>query len=194
MKASLATPFAAVLVAASLFAGQQARADTMFTLSNVQDVYGDSYTGSFDASGTSVYNVDITVTNPNYPESATFTDSSGDLFCALCNPTNQYDEFRFETTIPELANLSLYFDVADPLNLNGVNPLITDPENTNDFSDMDVDLLSGDSQDNPVTIGITQGALIAQTVPEPATFALFGFGLLCLGFAAARRSRASQRT
>lgn len=203
MRTPFRTPFAAVLLAAGLVAGQHAWADTTFTLDSVQDVAGNSYTGSFDFLSGHVYDVAITMTSPSVPgETVTFSGSPTDYFCTLCSPTNQYDEFGFSTTDTSQTAFNLYLDVADPLNLGGSNPLIPDTTQSDQYSDLvffpnsppaETSLQNNLQSEGPIVLGLTQGSLDASPVPEPATLALFAMGLVCLGFAVARRSRRTSR-
>jgi hypothetical protein len=155
--------------------GQTALADTSFTLDNVTDVNGGTYSGSFefDATTKAISNVDVTVDDSSLPDDPlAFTGSPVDIFCILCSPTSQYDEFRLNAMGLSDTLYTLYLDVADPLNLNGPNPLVPDSSSSNLYSDLDY---AGG------TVGLVSGSLDATTVPEPGTFALFAAALASLG-------------
>ena len=175
----------AVLFAAAAVIARPAAADviTTFTLDGVTMVDGGALTGNFqlDATTSTITGVDIALSGSSTYVSQTFTSTSAvPSYCTFCSPTSQYDEFRISDPT---SGIDIYFDVNDPLSLNGSNPLIPDPSNADQFSDVD-------GQNN--VVGIVAGALDATsaTVPEPTSAALLGAGLLLLG-GARRRSRRS---
>ena len=200
------TLLAAAIVAGGLLAGQQARAGVLFTLNNVKDAKGGTYTGSFEfnAATDTFSSVDITLTSSFLPEgSVSFTNASSydASFCTLCNPTRQYDEFSFGSNSTGGYAYALYFDIADPLSLTGANALVPDKHHSNYFSDLNYQYVGKNqhsdgnqySDEELKFVGLVKGSLDTSTVPEPTSMALFGIGLIGLAFAASRRSRKADR-
>lgn len=172
----------AVVVAVSIAIPLTAQAGqiTTLTLDDVATNDGGTLTGSFQMNDSTfdLSNINISLTgSPDVPDMTFTSTSQVPGFCTLCSPTSQYDEFRIEQGAE-----SIYFDVNDPLVLNGSNILITDPDNEDQFSDVDYTFEVEDV--DPITTEGLSGALDAVTssaVPEPSSLPLLLAGLGLIG-------------
>jgi len=152
----------------------QADEITTLTLSDVTMNDGGSLTGSFqlDDTTSSLTDIDISMNGSSTYADTTFTSTSSiPSFCTTCSPSHQ-PEFRIFQSF-----FDVYFDINNPLVLNGSNALIPDPGNADIASDVD-----GPSGDGTAAIGFS-GVLDASTtnVPEPPSLPMFLMALGILG-------------